>query len=176
MSEWNETVEIKRHHLDELRFYGFAGICVARFQQLDDHLQNPFAKLLTISSEQASIVFGSIRTVQRRCEVIAKLLEADRPDVVESWKSLTKRIRRAEDNRNSIAHGSPIFGGGVTTVQVDTETEKTEVLSQTESFFYLEKRGYSDWTTERLLNEARQTELLLSDLYAFCRSLGDKET
>lgn len=76
MVYWDETVQIKRHHLDELRFYGFAGICIARFQQLDDHLRDPFASLLTISVEEAEIVFASIWTVKRRCEVIAHLLKA----------------------------------------------------------------------------------------------------
>lgn len=168
----DESVKIKRHHLDELRFYGFAGICVTRFQQLDDHLRDPFASLLTISDQEATIVFASIRTVKRRCEVIARLLEIRKPDFVDRWQSLTRRILQAESSRNSIAHGSPVFDGGGATVRIDEESDTIEVVERREPFFYLEKRGFTDWTTERLRAEAQQTESLLRDIYELSRDLG----
>lgn len=167
----DETVEIKKHHLEEFRFYGFAGICIIRFQQAEDYLETPLAKLLALSPERSAIVFGAIRTVSRRCKVIDRLIEAERPELSDRWKDLTGRILQAEDSRNSIAHGSPVFGGGITTIQIDQKNDAATVLHQTESLYYLEKRGFSDWTTERLLDEARRMEALLSDLYEFGRVL-----
>lgn len=167
----DETVEIKKHQLEELRFYGFAGICIIRFQQAQDYLEIPFAKLLAASPDRSALVFDAIRTVARRCKVIGGLIETARPELAEQWKGLTRRILQAETSRDSIAHGSPVFGGGATTIQVDQTTDTATVLHQTQSFYYLEKCGSDDWTTERLLDEARRMEALLSDLYAFGRSL-----
>jgi hypothetical protein len=171
MANLDETVEIKKHHLEELRFYGFAGICIIRFQQAEDYLAVPFAKLLTASPERSSIVFEAIRTVSRRCKVIDRLIEAARPELGDRWKDLTDRILRAENSRNSIAHGSPVFGGGGALIHFDRAKDAATMLRQTEPFYYLKKQGFSDWTTERLLEEARKMEALLSDLYAFGRSL-----
>jgi hypothetical protein len=166
----NETVEVKKHHLEELRFYGFAGICIIRFQQAEDYLQTPFTELLALSAGRSDIVFGAIRTISRRCKVIGQLIEAERPGLSNRWKDLAGRILRAEKCRDSIAHGSPVFGGGVTIIQMERSADRRQVV-QGESFFYLKKRGFDDWTTERLLDEARRMETLLSDLYAFGRSL-----
>jgi hypothetical protein len=171
MADHDETVEIKKHHLEQFRFYGFAGICIIRFQQAEDYLETPFAKLLSLSPDPSGIVFGAIRTVSRRCDVIARLLEAERPDLTDGWNELTRRILQAENRRNSIAHGSPVFGGGGATILIDQKNDAATVVHQTESFYYLKKRGSPNWTTERLLEEARRMEALLSDLYAFGRSL-----
>lgn len=170
MTDKPELVTIEKHRLDELRFYAFAGVCIIRVQQLHDYLVEPFSRLLNVSMEEASIVFAPVRTFKQRCDVICTLLERAESKLVADWASLTKRITKAEDNRNSIAHGSPVFGGGGIVVSI--EDGATKVTKGNDPCFFLQKLGKDDWTTELLLEEARKTEALLSDLYAFTRSLG----
>jgi hypothetical protein len=117
------------------------------------------------------MVFGAIRTIASRCKVISGLIEAERPELTDEWKDLTRRILQAENSRNSIAHGSPVFGGGGARFHFDQTNASLTLLSKTESFFHLKKRCFNDWTTERLLDEARRNEALLSDLYSFDRLL-----
>ncbi|MDQ3143768.1 MAG: hypothetical protein M3Q57_02655 [Pseudomonadota bacterium] len=164
-------ITIKKSHLEELRFYGFAGICIIRFQQVFDHLSNVFSELVKLSDGEVNAIFGSIRTLDRRCKVIGDLLKLTKSGEFDEWSKLAKRIRLAERNRDSIAHGSPVYGGGRTTIIVDEENQITEVVGHTESFFYLERNGSNDWNTDTLLAEARHTQRLLSDLYAFSRNL-----
>lgn len=170
MTNTPEMVSIEKHRLDELRFYAFAGVCIIRVQQLHDYLVEPFSKLLNVSTEEASVVFASVWSFDRRCKVICRLLKRSKSDLVADWAALTKRIAKAEQNRDSIAHGSPVFHGGGIVLQV--EDGVTKVTKQSDSYFSLQKPGQDDWTTELLLEEARKTEALQSDLYAFTRRLG----
>ena len=126
MAEPDELVTIKSHLLEELRFYGFAGICVIRFQQLDDYLCRIFEDLVGISKEHSTVIFGSIRTVQRRCHVLSKLLDSSHPALSSDWRELVRRVKKAEDNRNSIAHGLPVYGG-TTVMYLNEETNTLEV-------------------------------------------------
>jgi hypothetical protein len=172
MATWNEEVSIKRGQLEQLRFYGFAGICIIRFQQLDNHLQRPFSSLVHVTASEGEIIFGAIRTVDRRCGVLSKLIGERVPPLSDRWGEIVGRIRKAEKNRNSIAHGLPIFGGGKTTVQLNTDTNAVEIIGHEESFHYLTKQGFDDWTTSKLLEESHRTENLLKDLYVFCDDLS----
>lgn len=166
-----ELQEIEKHDVDELRFYGFAGICIIRFQQAYDYLGLIFQSLIEKGHIESNVIFDSIRPVSSRCSVISRLIDLNRPDLNDVWRELKTRIQKAEDTRNSIAHGSPVFGGSITTINVDWKSGETEVLDQTEPYFFLQKQGYDDWTTELLFEEAKSLETLLSELYALGRTL-----
>lgn len=172
MHDLNDEVVLKRHQLEEFTFYAHAGRCVIRFQQLEDNLKSPFSTLLSTSPEHAQIIFASVRTVKRRCDVIGDLIKLDKPALLNDWDCLSKRILKAENNRNSIAHARSVFNGGGATIHFNHETDSLTVTEVGDPFFYLEKKGFLDWTVERLLAEANNTGILIDDLHRFDRLLA----
>ena len=168
----DEITSIKQSHLEELRFYGFAGMYIIRFQQIEDHLEEPFAKLAGLEAEEATIASSAIRTVSRRCQVIRDLVAKNHALLADDWSELQRRILRAENERNSIAHGSPTYGGQNIVIRIDQETGETSATAQNEPHFWLEKNGFENWTTEKLAGGVRAINQLQSDLFSFSRKIG----
>ncbi|HEX8443027.1 MAG TPA: hypothetical protein VF631_05205 [Allosphingosinicella sp.] len=160
-------------------FYAAVGILVTNYQFAEDHLQVIFALLLEADEVRARIAFGAVRGLGAKLSVIADLIAVSgNANNAAIWKSLSKRLGRAADARNEVAHGKSTMFGGTISFQVD-EATNTMVGPKSVTLGEMQMRkptrvGENIWNVDRMWREIGRTRTLRSDLYSFGRLLASQ--
>ena len=154
------------------KFYKMIGLCVTRYQQIEDRLQPIFQASLEHSEEASSMIFGVARGLESQLALVSAAV-IDRDAIfAELWGDLRPRIKGAADNRNQIAHSTTLLKGRGIVIGDDGFLGYNEPASQ----FQLEKSTKSGkiyWNTERLLEEYEALDELSRHLTVFFRLLVD---
>lgn len=158
-----------------LRFYALIGHCVTSYQTVEDYLPKVFSAALGGSEAKASAIFQLARGLEAKLDaVMAALVES--PESQQSrWTRLLRRVAKAAEARNQIAHASPVHhGGGLTIIMSENPEKKSQVIQTGRSRMELRKRtkaGEKVWTEELMRNEVERNIELFRHLIGFVKEL-----
>lgn len=91
------------------------------------------------------------------------------------WTTLLRRVAKAAEARNQIAHASPVHhGGALTIIMSDNPEQESQVIQTGRAQMELRKRtkaGETVWTEELMRNEAERNSELFRHLIGFVKEL-----
>lgn len=170
-------VSLKKRDHDYLRFYARIGICVTRFQTIEDYLETIFSSISELPEEKSHAIFTLIRGLDTKLSMIGALACILDNEISEDWSHLSKRIAKCGEVRNDIAHCSPTSTGDPIVIIMDMEKKTSKV--KTTGRWWLEARKKKkieekSWTSEQLKDEIEILNKLFSALIVFNKRLiGD---
>lgn len=124
----------------ELFFY--IGLCVTRYQSVEDHLYDTFLSVMNGSNMRAASFFELANSLESKLKMITAATTDCSNDVSDLWIDLRPRIKSAFDQRNLIAHATPITIGRGAVLKKDEQSGEFKILGflSEHSEFKLEKR------------------------------------
>jgi hypothetical protein len=166
--EWTEFLK------QRTVFFALIGQCVTKYQTVEDYLPDIFAAVLGIDDAKALRIFGHVRGLEPKLSIIAEGLSDALEERQQDWDGLLKRIRKAAEARNQIAHANPVHRGAEIVVQLGEDHQVVSVEQKGESRMELRKQTQNSsviWTTELLVAEYERTRKLFGNLIAFVKRL-----
>ena len=137
----------------ELFFY--IGLCVTRYQSIEDHLYDTFLCVMDGSDMRAASFFELANSLESKLRMITAATTDCSNEVSDLWLDLKPRIKTAFDMRNLIAHATPIAVGRGVVTEMDHESGEIRLVGflKESSEFKLEKRRAKEpisWSFEDL--------------------------
>jgi hypothetical protein len=155
-------------------FFALIGQCVTQYQTVEDYLPDIFAAVLGIDHAKALRIFGHMRGLETKLSIITEGISDAPAERRQDWDGLLKRIRKAAEARNQIAHANPVHRGADIVVQMGADHQVVSVEQKGESRMELHKQTQNTsvtWTTEVLVAEYERTRKLFFNLIAFVKRL-----
>ncbi|WP_144037680.1 hypothetical protein [Sphingopyxis sp. KK2] len=159
------------------RFYASIGLCITRYQSIDDRLESIFSSTLRIGNEASSGMFSIAQGLESRIKLISAAMTERDERFGKLWENLRRRIKLAADHRNQIAHSTSFLQGRAIVLAEGEDGEMAVAgFSPLQSEMKLAKKtkaGEVIWNTEAIIKETEALDELSRNMTVFVRLLID---
>jgi hypothetical protein len=147
---------------------------VIQYQSVEEYLVDVFSGALGDDHGKAAAIFSLARGLEAKLNMISAALKGADQTTVDRWETLLKRVARAANNRNQIAHARAVHNGGLVGVQLGRENSPGKATRLKPPRMELRKRSGANealWTEQMMIQEAERSSELYRHLLAFTMTL-----
>ena len=164
------------------RFFAMIGLCITRYQAVEDYLFRIFAAALGIDEPKAFKLSNMALRLDIKLSMITIALSDASDEHRFRWENLCEYIHKASEARNKIAHANPAHGTPVVPEMIETEHGPRIVSLQRVGpdhmglYKFGKKRGQiTIWTIDLLTAEYERIDKLFNHVDAFAMCLKGQE-
>jgi hypothetical protein len=165
--ELRNQEELEKFEVHISEFYSMIGLCITRFQTVNDYIADIFHAALGGSNEKADGIFQVARGLESQLALVTACMADRSSPLRELWSDLRPRIKFAADNRNQIAHAKSHHNGPTVVLKRDDERDRFVLVDVQYEKQRMELRkkhkvGESVWS----LLELREEKSRLDEIFA----------